>query len=219
MAAVSPYFNIRIIAFQDCKKMRGTIRVDVEVEWRVAWEQTVIGRPILMEEEKMTKVEAIKFGTAWLGIQEKLEGCEMYEFFKMSVKALQEEPCEDCVRRQEVLDILKDEWNKFSDANDAMKESIDTIEALKLVTPKQEPRWIPVSERLPKPFSYVNCTCRSLIDDRAFWVVETCYVPQPKNSPYSDWGNIPMLNHGDCEVVAWMYREIPKPYKAESEDK
>ena len=39
----------------------------------------------------MTRVEAIKFGTAWLGIQEKLEGCEMYEFFKMSVKALQDE--------------------------------------------------------------------------------------------------------------------------------
>lgn len=84
---------------------------------------------------------------------------------------------------------------------------------------KQKTKWIPVSEGLPKPFSYVNCTCRSLIDDRAFWVVETCYVPQPKNSPYSDWGNIPMLNHGDCAVVAWMYREIPKPYKAESEDK
>lgn len=86
----------------------------------------------------MTKVEAIKFGTAWLGIQEKLEGCEMYEFFKMSVKALQEEPCDDCVRRREVLDILKDEWNKFSDANDAMQESIDTIEALKPVTPQPE---------------------------------------------------------------------------------
>lgn len=91
----------------------------------------------------MTKVEAIKFGTAWLGIQEKLEGCEMYEFFKMSVKALQEEPCDDCVRRQEVLDILKDEWNKFSDANDAMQESIDTIEALKPVTPKPKTgHWI-----------------------------------------------------------------------------
>lgn len=81
----------------------------------------------------------------------------------------------------------------------------------------EKQKWIPVSERLPKPFSYVNCTCRSLIDDRAFWVVETCYVPQPKNSPYSDWGNIPMLNHGDCTVVAWMYRDIPKPYKAESD--
>lgn len=82
---------------------------------------------------------------------------------------------------------------------------------------EQEQRWIPVSERLPKPFSSVDCTCHSLIDDREDWVVETCYIPQPQNSPFSDWGNIPMLNYGDCEVVAWMYREIPKPYKTESE--
>ena len=79
-------------------------------------------------------------------------------------------------------------------------------------------KWIPVSERLPKPFSFVNCTCHSLIDDREDWVVETAYLPQPPNSPYSDWGNIPMLNHCECEVTAWIYRDIPEPYKAESED-
>lgn len=78
-------------------------------------------------------------------------------------------------------------------------------------------QWIPVRDRLPKPFSYVNCTCHSLVDDREDWVVETCYLPQPPDSPYSDWGNIPMLNWGECEVIAWMYRYIPEPYKAESE--
>ena len=83
---------------------------------------------------------------------------------------------------------------------------------------EQEPKWIPVSERLPKAFEFVNCTCHSLIDDREDWVVETCYIPQPHNSPYSDWGNIPMLNSRECEVIAWMYRDIPKPYKVESEE-
>jgi hypothetical protein len=78
-------------------------------------------------------------------------------------------------------------------------------------------QWISVTEKMPKKFSYVNCTCHSLIDDREDWVVETCYIPQPPNSPYSDWGNIPMLNRGECEVIAWMYRDIPKPYKAEKE--
>ena len=77
----------------------------------------------------------------------------------------------------------------------------------------RENRWIPVSERLPEIFRFVNCTCHSLIDDREDWVVETVYVPQPSNSPYSDWGNIPMLNNKECEVIAWMYREIPEPYK------
>lgn len=83
---------------------------------------------------------------------------------------------------------------------------------------REQTRWIPVSERLPKAFEFVNCTCHSLIDDREDWVIETVYVPQLSGSPYSDWGNIPMLNIGDCEVVAWMHRDIPEPYKAESEN-
>lgn len=45
---------------------------------------------------------------------------------------------EDAISRQAVLNILKDKWNMFSDANDAMQESIDTIEALQPVK-LQEP--------------------------------------------------------------------------------
>jgi len=101
--------------------------------------------------------------------------------------------------------------------NDMDKTTIDACKgAIELL---EQTRWIPVSERLPKAYRFVNCTCRSLIDDREDWVVETCYIPQPLYSPYSDWGNIPMLNSNECEVIAWMYRDIPKPYKAESEDK
>lgn len=83
---------------------------------------------------------------------------------------------------------------------------------------RNQSRWIPVSERLPKVCEFVNCTCHSLIDDREDWVVETCYIPQPHDSLYSDWGNIPMLNWGHAEVIAWMHRDIPKPYTAEKED-
>lgn len=82
----------------------------------------------------------------------------------------------------------------------------------------EQTRWIPVSERLPNAYEFVNCTCHSLIDDREDWVIETVYIPQPSYSPYSDWGNIPMLNSGDCKVVAWMHRDIPEPYNAESEE-
>ena len=81
----------------------------------------------------------------------------------------------------------------------------------------EESRWIPCSEMLPEAPGFVNCTCHSLIDNREDWVVETFYMPHPSGSPYSDWGNIPMLNDGKCEVVAWMYRNIPEPYKAETE--
>ena len=113
---------------------------------------------------------------------------------------------------------LQEEYEKIKSCEKCAKEHRQLAEWLKeLKQLREHTRWIPVSEKLPDKFRYVNCTCRSLIDDREDWVVETCYIPQPSNSPYSDWGNIPMLNHGECEVIAWVYREIPKPYKAKSE--
>lgn len=129
----------------------------------------------------------------------------------MAIKALEQQTCGDAVSRQAVLDI-------FADNADATRPYSNTWEEVKALPPvNPQPKWIPVSERLPKVCEFVNCTCHSLIDDREDWVVETCYIPQPHNSPYSDWGNIPMLNWGHAEVIAWMHRDIPEPYKAESE--
>ena len=110
--------------------------------------------------------------------------------------------------------------------NEALDLAIKALEQTELnpsynsvKTELEQTMWIPVSERLPNAYEFVNCTCHSLIDDREDWVIETVYIPQPSDSPYSDWGNIPMLNSGDCKVVAWMHRDIPEPYIAESEDK
>lgn len=59
-----------------------------------------------------------------------------------AIKVLEQEPC-DCVSRQTVLDVLNDKWNMFYDADDAMQESIDTIEALRPATPAPKTgRWI-----------------------------------------------------------------------------
>lgn len=117
-----------------------------------------------------------------------------------------EDRCKYCYRCNNVMGV---------------KEILDIIDKYKTESEEQPKtgEWIPVSERLPKSFEFVNCTCHSLIDDREDWVIETVYLPQPSVSPYSDWGNIPMLNSGDCEVVAWMHRDIPEPYNAESEGK
>lgn len=120
-----------------------------------------------------------------------------------------------------LISIAKDEnlynYEKKEIEAVCMRETFEANE--KAIQALEQTEWIPVSERLPEAYEFVNCTCHSLIDDREDWVIETVYVPQPSDSPYSDWGNIPMLNRGDCEVVAWMYRDIPEPYKAESEDK
>lgn len=99
---------------------------------------------------------------------------------------------------------------------DLCRDTANLLEKL-----EQEPKWIPVSEKLPEPYMYVNATCRSLIDDREDWVIETLYLPIPKEANkhgYSDWGNIPMLNCGEAEVIAWVERIIPQPYKTENED-
>ena len=116
--------------------------------------------------------------------------------------------------------INKLKWALDNNTIENVQSAYEYIEAVELAIEalEQEPRWIPVSERLPKTFEFVNCTCHSLIDDREDWVVETVYIPQPPDSPYSDWGNIPMLNEGNCEVVAWMHRDIPQSYKVESEE-
>lgn len=135
-----------------------------------------------------------------------------------AIGVLEKQPCEDAVSRQRVIEELR-----YMDNNGCITRSVnhvvDDIRSIPSVKPlENQPQWIPVSERLPKAFEFVNCTCHSLIDDREDWVIETVYVPQPSDSPYSDWGNIPMLNRGDCKVVAWVHRGIPEPYKAESEE-
>lgn len=154
-----------------------------------------------------------------------------FEALEMAIEALSQEPCDNAISRDELLKAI-DTWDKFgyTETGCFVREPkgdyvpyihyddvIKSIKGMPSVTQKSG-EWIPVSERLPEAFRFVNCTCHSLIDDRKDWVVETCYIPQPPDSPYSDWGNIPMLNMGDCEVVAWMYRDIPKPYKVEPQE-
>lgn len=119
----------------------------------------------------------------------------------------------------EAINYLEDAKIKFKIPKAAVARKTNEALDMAIKALEKEPKWIPVSERLPLEFEHVNCTCHSLIDDREDWVVESIYIPQPSDSPYSDWGNIPMLNSGDCEVVAWVHRDIPEPYNAESEDK
>lgn len=126
---------------------------------------------------------------------------------------------------EEAINTLKSLKSYYNDKSEYCEDGYvgfdnEDNEALDMaIKALEQTSWIPVSERLPNAYEFVNCTCHSLIDDRKDWVVETVYIPQPSDSPYSDWGNIPMLNSGDCKVVAWMHRDIPEPYKAESEDK
>lgn len=105
--------------------------------------------------------------------------------------------------------------------SDAEEFERDFHKILDLAESALDQHWIRVEDQLPEPFTFVNATCRSLVDDRENWVIETLYlhIPEEANKYHlSDWGNIPMLNHGKAEVIAWVERFIPEPYKAEEQD-
>lgn len=97
----------------------------------------------------MTNDKAIK----WLKVEASCieedvgHGKEILEAYDMAIEALERdnsvlervkmrESCGDCISRQAVLEVLETEWNMYSNADDAMQESIDDIKALPPVTPQ-----------------------------------------------------------------------------------
>jgi hypothetical protein len=76
---------------------------------------------------------------------------EQKEALDMAIKALEQQPCEDCISRAEVIDIInfEDEWLFDANSHNAdTKIAFSTIKSkiseMPFVTPKA--RWIPVSE-------------------------------------------------------------------------
>ena len=84
----------------------------------------------------MTPQEAIKHGKEQLDIF----GGEHQEFIEMAIKALEQQPCEDCVSRQAVKEMLTAEWTKYMPMELDMNLSfvLDKISELPSVTPKAE---------------------------------------------------------------------------------
>ena len=81
---------------------------------------------------------------------------------------------------------------------------------------EQEPRWIPVSERLPDKLTNVNIAfddCPNEYD--VAYLRTTVNETYRKNGALNEWVSwMGEATYADYEVSAWM--EI-KPYKAESE--
>lgn len=66
------------------------------------------------------------------------------EALNMAIKALEQEPCEDAISRQAVLDLI-------ADYDLSMGQVVKGVHALPPITPLLKGhRWIPVSERLPE---------------------------------------------------------------------
>lgn len=116
---------------------------------------------------------------------------------RRGIEALEQEPCEDCVSRKELMD----NYNGVETPVGYRKVvDMEVIKNLQPVLPVQ--KWIPVSERLPLErnavlvWSINNTYCAYLEDGK--WYIFGAY----------DWEL--------KEVVAWM--QLPKPYKKEVEE-
>jgi len=105
-----------------------------------------------------------------------------------------------------------DNWLRYSEVCDRISNSIDDFKAnLPSVTP-QEPRWIPVSERLPDTDNEVLCWY-----EYYHWSKEKV-LPEYGFGNYfketKSWFGEVAIGKG-ARVIAWM--PLPKPYEPKEE--
>jgi len=117
----------------------------------------------------------------------------------------------DCISRADAIQAMQDKAKKITneDTINGLCGAVAILFDLPSVTP-QEPRWISVSERLPKAGEYVGNVAK-------YYLVQNEYgdmlVARYTHSEY--WEQMYQLKPISDEVVAW--RELPKQYKVESE--
>lgn len=108
------------------------------------------------------------------------------------IKALEQQPCDDCVSRQAV----KEGMIKYGFHAPDMTVTEFIEDDLMSVTPTQG--WIPVSERLPKVGEKVLCQCQANIFEVLKLMVDGWY--HDENHCYMSGF-----------VIAW--QPLPKPYE------
>ena len=148
--------------------------------------------------------------------------CDQTEYekaFEMAIKALEQEPCDDCISREEAIKACLDGWNK------GYKEILEDIRNLPSVNPSPCD-WIPVSERLPEKRGSYLVTQKAIFPGHILRrivgyalnlhdVDEYDFKGKKRPGWYEydiEWGYRELE-----DITAWM--PLPEPYKAESEGK
>lgn len=85
-----------------------------------------------------------------------------HEAMMMAIKALERQPCEDCINRSETIKYLNtnmawyDGDGEIADSDEKLKAITDLINGVPSAQPKMG-HWIPVSEGIPNEFADVIC--------------------------------------------------------------
>ena len=124
---------------------------------------------------------------------------EYRESLELAIEVLNQKPCEDCISRQAVLDCQRFIYDETGEELEVIHaESVLNLPPVK----PQEPKWIPVSERLPKIHNYMQeyiVTIKGNFTRTAFFT----------ETNGKSWWSID-------NVIAWM--PLPKPYEPQESE-
>lgn len=138
------------------------------------------------------------------------------EALSMAIKSLKQQPCEDAISRQAVLEIfglVMNYWKEHAidvephEIEDALIKQYEftakQLSELPPVTPVQE--WIPASERLPKAGEFVGKVAKYYLVQNEYGDMMVAHY----NGKY--WEQIFQLGPITDEIIAWC--ELPVSYK------
>ena len=161
--------------------------------------------------------------------RDKAESAGLREAIDRGIKALEQEPCDDAINRQAVLDkiqrLIDAEGNCHDENGNYLsyaQERVNSYEAIQqfvecdFLCPPVQPKanWIPASEKLPDTDDEVLVTY-IVNGNRKKRYVETAYY-YPITDEWNSINDEYRVPNTKVEIIAW--QPLPKPYVVEPQE-